>query len=151
LRAPDREHHDTRGLDLMRPSCALCFLCIGLLSAGCGSREPDASQPIQGDEVLGEVAALVRRHQEEHKRPPATPADLDPYGSSLSHGYSALVSGQYVLIWNVGLSDDPSAAAAVLAYHKDAPTQGGHVLMQNGEVKKMTADEFQAAIRGAPR
>jgi hypothetical protein len=105
---------------------------------------------IQGDAVLAEVTALIRRHQTDHNRPPAAPGELDPYGSDLSNGYSALVSGEYILFWNVGLSDDPAAASTVLAYHRDTPTQGGHVLMRSGEVKKLSPAEFQAAPKAAP-
>ena len=34
---------------------------------------------------------------------------------------------------------------AVVAYEKDAPTNGGYVLLSAGSVKKMTASEFAAA------
>jgi hypothetical protein len=33
----------------------------------------------------------------------------------------------------------------VVAYEKKVPTEGGHVLLQDGTVKQMTAAEFQSA------
>ncbi len=74
---------------------------------GCGSKRSDAPPTIPEDEVLGEVATLLRRHQEQHNWPAATPTELEAYGSSLSNGYSALLGWQCILIWGVSLSDDP--------------------------------------------
>jgi hypothetical protein len=38
-----------------------------------------------------------------------------------------------------------SGGGEVIAYEKVAPTDGGYVLLTTGEVKEMTAAEFQAA------
>jgi hypothetical protein len=51
--------------------------------------------------------------------------------------------GEYIL-----LKGDPAGAAdAVIAYQKDAPTQGGMVLLLDFVPHRMTAQEFQAAAK----
>lgn len=69
--------------------------------------------------------------------------DLNEYEASLPVAYSKIQSGDYVVLWGVGLN--ASAANVVLAYEKDAATQGGLVLMLDGTVKTLSAAEFQAA------
>ncbi|HTK78257.1 MAG TPA: hypothetical protein VL371_23550, partial [Gemmataceae bacterium] len=61
------------------------------------------------------------------------------------HGLAlrALNSGKYVGVWGVSGKD----SSTVLAYAKDAPAQGGAVLMADGSVKNMSAEEAQAAIK----
>jgi hypothetical protein len=58
-------------------------------------------------------------------------------------GFQALQSGQYVAVWGVTADD----SRTVLAYQKDATKQGGAVLMADGSVKNMSADELQAALK----
>jgi hypothetical protein len=64
-------------------------------------------------------------------------------------GIAMLRKGDIVVNWGAGLSDAPDAASKVLAYHKDVPSRGGAVLMQDGSTRKMTAEEFQAAPKAA--
>ena len=55
--------------------------------------------------------------------------------------YKWIQEGQYIL-----LNGDPGqSATAVIAYEKDAPTQGGVVLTCDFTPQRMTAQEFQAA------
>jgi hypothetical protein len=55
---------------------------------------------------------------------------------------AAIRTGDVVYIWGAGYAD---GAKQVVAYEKKAPTEGGYVLLQDGTVKKMTADEFKSA------
>jgi hypothetical protein len=58
--------------------------------------------------------------------------------------YKALQEGRYVLYWGA----NPLASAnAVLGYEKNVPTQGGVVLLMDGSIQRMTAQEFNAAPR----
>jgi hypothetical protein len=56
--------------------------------------------------------------------------------------YKAIQEGRYVLYWGV----NPLAPAnAVLGYEKDAPSKGGVVLLMDGSVHPMSAEEFKTA------
>ena len=58
-------------------------------------------------------------------------------------------AGEYVVVWNEArVDDDMSAEDVVLVYEKDAPNQGGIVGFADGSVRRLTADQFQAALRG---
>ena len=59
-------------------------------------------------------------------------------------------SGQLVVQWGAPLVPENEAAAAVLAYVKTVPEEGGFVLLQDGwTIKTMTADEFNAVPKTA--
>ncbi len=80
--------------------------------------------------------------------PPASLADLDRHKSMFPRGYEAVKSGEVVVLsWGTPLKGEGQVvlAEAVLAYEKGVPTDGGHVLLSAGTVKKMTAAEFSAA------
>jgi hypothetical protein len=94
---------------------------------------------------MQELAEVYQYLAHEKEPPPSRLEDLRPYEASMPNAWPAIEGGQYVVFWGVGLSGTPEAANTVLAYDKDAPTQGGAVLMRNGTVKTLTAQEFQAA------
>ena len=59
-----------------------------------------------------------------------------------------------MVLWGSGVQGEGEAAAGggeVVAYEKDVPASGGYVLLTSGQVKKMTADEFQAAPKAGKK
>jgi hypothetical protein len=77
-----------------------------------------------------------------HQRPPQKLEDLKKYEAVHDVGVRVLREGKYVAVWGVTSREGNT----VLAYAKDAPTQGGPVLLGDGTVKNMTADELKAAL-----
>jgi hypothetical protein len=63
---------------------------------------------------------------------------------SYPEGYQALHSGECVFAWSTYANPPADLSAAVLAYEKAVPKQGGYVVMLDGKVKEMTAEEFKA-------
>ncbi len=123
---------------LSAPLC-LCVCVLGCGGAGTGQKGDDT---IPTQPALAEVAELVKQHIQEKNRPPARLQDLEPYEPGLIIGYEGLKRGAVVLFYGASITAN---ANTVLAYEKDVPTQGGYVLMQNGTVKRMTAEEFKKA------
>lgn len=80
----------------------------------------------------------------EHSQGPTQPAQLKPYEIQAPMGARALQDGKYIVVW--GIKDKSSSI--VLAYPKDALTQGGTVIMADGTIKKMSAGEVQALAKG---
>ena len=72
-----------------------------------------------------------------------SPADLTDAPASHPVGHAAVSAQEYVVFWKVPIS--PTGSGTVLAYHKDTPRAGGSVIMQDGSVKTMSAEEFAAA------
>jgi hypothetical protein len=137
---------------MSRSIFAVCSLA--LMAAGCGGSNGPIT-PDDADQILlTQVGELCRHYQFKTKKPPQKVSDLQAVRSLGGPGYEALQSGKIVLLCNATLPDldeDPghSESGEVLAYMKDVPQNGGHVLLLNRTIKKMTADEFKAAPRPA--
>ena len=90
--------------------------------------------------------AEVYRYIEYSKLPlPRKPEDFTDHWDSLQAAFDRVKAGEIVVIWGVGRATGPGAGQQVLAYEKQAPTEGGAVLFRDGTVKQMTAAEFNAA------
>ena len=67
---------------------------------------------------------------------------------------AAVQSGTYVLVWDVKIRDlqgsSVGSSGTVLGYEAGAPTAGGMVLMADGAVRRMTAQEFASTPRATP-
>jgi hypothetical protein len=129
---------------LQRSGPLVAGLLFVYLVAGCGSKAETvgstAAAPV--DEQLKELGNMIRYHQSEVGKPPSKVEDILALTPDPPQYIESIRAGSIVLTWRVGIKPGSSA---VLAYEKDAPSQGGHVLLQDGTVKKMTADEFKAA------
>jgi hypothetical protein len=115
-----------------------------LFAAGCGSAEPPkGSGTPTGKEGLDDLAVLLKEFGEQRKKTPAKLADIDPVEPLHQAAHVGLTRGDIVYVWGTPLS----GGSAVIAHEKQADTAGGWVLLQDGTVKQMTADEFKAAPR----
>jgi hypothetical protein len=116
--------------------------------AGCSRTPADPNAgPSRADE-LNEVAGMLRDFSAAFNRGPSRAADLIQYENAYPFGGRALRSGDIVVVSGAtvaGEGEAATAAAAVIAYEKKTPSEGGYVLLQNGTVKEMTAEEFKAA------
>jgi hypothetical protein len=115
-------------------------LLLGVAAGGCGG-DKTASDPT-GKGKLEEVGEMLKTLRATREKPPARLADLGRVEPFLPVSAEALRKGEIVYLWGVGLS---SGSDKVLAYEKKAETEGGWVLLQDGTVKEMSADELKAA------
>jgi hypothetical protein len=110
-----------------------------LLAFGCKGSDP---------KMAGEERALNDIHQmyvlfaKKNSGPPKQISDLvnKEYEVSCPDGWRALKDGKYIGVYGVAGTD----SSTLQAYAKDVPTQGGQVLMADGTIKTMTAEEFKA-------
>lgn len=121
-------------------------LLVGLIASsltGCGSSPGTApvTDEQQARQGLDDLGNLLRAVADEKKRPPAKPADLEPYTSGFTFATTAIQQKKIVYVWGTGLG----SGSAVVAYDATAESAGGLVLLQDGTIKKMSADEFKAA------
>jgi len=134
----------------------LCPTLIGVMLsaslAGCGLNSSSSVAPDQVVNNLGfeELAALYRGRMKQKLSPPMSVKDFAPSKKGLPTSLKALSKGTIVAVWGAGMSTDSGSDKCVLAYEKQTPQQGGVVLMQDGTVKKMTAEEFAAAPKAKP-
>jgi hypothetical protein len=122
--------------------CTLLLLAFMLLPAyGCGRKSAPLVTMQQRE--FREIHELYFHFVKSQERPPKVLSDLtkEDYEKLYPMTVKDLQDGKYLVVWGVDSKD----AGTVLAYEKDAPDMGGAVLMANGTVKTMTADQFKAA------
>ena len=131
----------------MRTAVWLFVALAGSLAAGCSTpgSEPRATEPGPADDLL-EVAGLLRDYTAEFRKGPARLADVAKHEPLYTRGYQAVKSGAIVVVWGVPMVGE-GAGTAVIAYEKKPETEGRNVLLQDGTIKRMTAEEFKAAPR----
>jgi hypothetical protein len=135
---------------------ALLALVPGLLVlAGCSSSGESGSGPDgAAQSTMQEVADLLRAASHPGGRGPGKLAELDKVKGMYSHGYDAIKSGDIVVCWGYGVQGEGAIAKGggeVVAYEKDAPANGGFVLLASGQVKKLSASEFNSAPKAGKR
>jgi hypothetical protein len=112
-----------------------------VLAFGCGGKSGPSlpAEQIQ----LKEINEMYWHFVRSHSKPPAKLADLATrrYEGNFSGAVDSLKKGKYLVVWGVKDKD----AGTVLAYEKDVPARGGPVLMADGTIREMTAEEFRAA------
>ena len=122
-------------------------ICVGLvlLVLGCGG-PPPAPPPLSAEGGLKELAEMYRYLDYSQLPPPKNVDQLfNEYAESLQTALPRIQSGEYEMVWGVGFSKVAPSSSGVLAFEKKAATEGGAVLLRDGTVKQMTAQEFAAA------
>lgn len=122
-------------------AAVLCF-ALGVGSLGCGgSGDKNAPMDPTGKDRMNEIVQMLKIVEEDKKKPPAKAADLDAVEPLIPMAVQQLRSGDIVYFWGKGLAE----GNAILAHEKKAATDGGWVLLQDGTVKQLSADQFKAA------
>ena len=128
------------------PTRVQVLLILSVLVVGC-SGKPTEGDPdtLHREADLREIYDMYTMYAKRNERPPTQASDLLRKNAEIlySSGVPALKSGNYVVVW--GLSDRNSGT--VLAYEKDALAKGGVVLMGDGTVKQMSADDLKAVLK----
>jgi hypothetical protein len=129
-----------------------CTTLILLGVAGCAPTKNDTTDLAGAPQQLHEIATILPLYCGEHKRGPEKVADLAPYQTAAPLGYNAVVANEIVIVWGATMPGEGEGGGtdAVVAYESKVPTTGGWVLLQNGKVIQMTADQFKAAPKAAP-
>jgi hypothetical protein len=98
---------------------------------------------VDAQSALKELGEVYKYIATQRGRYPGKPADLDEYSGALPAAHTLVNAGSIVVIWGKGYSAN---SKQVLAYEKDAKTNGGLVLLQNGEVRQMMPAELNRAL-----
>jgi hypothetical protein len=127
-------------------ACLILVASAAVAFAGCRkTREHTEDETDPQHYALFEIGYLLDLHANSKGKGAEKLADLKPYQDGYPNGFDALEKGTCVVVW--GVDPRKKDANAVMAYQKEAPAQGGFVLMGNKKIKKMTADEFNAAYK----
>jgi hypothetical protein len=126
-----------------------------MLACGVG-KVREAAARAQRTNDLKQIGLSYHSFYDDKKRGPKDSAELQAFVKDPDAQKVIALSapgGQYVIIWNVKIGDMARAgglSTTVLGYESTAPTQGGLVLMVDGSVKQMNAQEFNAAPKASP-
>jgi len=112
------------------------------LAAGCDSSKPAVSAEAERKAALEDLGQMLKSLAEEGRKPPAKPADLESVEPMIPLAGPAIRNGEVVYLWGAGYV---SGGNQVVAHEKRVTSEGGFVLLQDGTVKQMTADEFKSA------
>jgi hypothetical protein len=119
----------------------LLVVALPVLAVGCRGNALPSGSPQARD--LKEIHEMYKHFVKSQQKPPHQLSDLakKDYEGIYPTTVQALKQGKFLVVWDVQGTD----SGTVLAYDKDAPTKGGAVLMADGTVREMTAEEFKAA------
>ncbi len=120
---------------------------VAFATLGCSSTPPTGGDAVASrTDELHDVAGLLRMSSGPGGKGPTKVQDLAKFENGHPAGYAAVKSGDIVVVWGVMMGGEGDAGTEeVVAYEKQAPTDGGMVLLMNGKVKQMSAAEFNAA------
>jgi hypothetical protein len=164
----DREKSGERGVRLWRlpdpaiptekaprPKEPVAFAPGGRIPVSGGARQgdppPAAPRDARSQAILtNQMKQIVLAHHTfwsvNGNRGPTKPEDLAPYYGNDAKITALLKDGTVVVNWGATLQKMTQGSAnTVLGYEKDVPTNGGLVMIADGSVKKMTADQFAKA------
>lgn len=126
-----------------------CFAVVAFTLAGCAGNagNTSAGEPGRADE-LRELAMILPLYSGQYNKGPSKVADLTQYEAAAPLALRSIKNGDIVVVWGAtmpGEGDIGKGTTEIVAYEKKTPTEGGAVLLHNGTVKEMTAEEFKSA------
>ena len=134
---------------VLRLSVAVIALAV-LAGCGGGSTANSNSQGPTPNDGLIDLQAMLKGLKETNQPIPKSVQELGPLDPLHPTAAAFLQNGSIAYYWGTPLdAAAPNAATTVIAHEKEAESKGGWVLMQDGNIKQMTADEFKAATKPA--
>jgi hypothetical protein len=128
----------------------LCGLLLALAVPGCGIRQ--AAQRQQRSNQLKIIGPAYHDFLDANAgKAPTQASDLQQYVGDAA-AYQALTDGSFVLLYGVKLADMTAGSGnTILGYDAGTPQGGGFVLMGDGSVRTVTAQEFQSMPQAKPK
>jgi hypothetical protein len=135
-------------MNLRRKPLVVVVLAAAYCLPGCGPGKDIATPETVQSEGLDQLWEVYQLAAKQKKQPPKQASDLNAFRRAAPGAVQKVAAGDFVVVWGI----PPAAAgepARLLAYTKDAPTQGGYMLLSDGTVKKCSVEEFNAAKAGS--
>lgn len=139
--SPAALHFIPTVLPMPRP---VWFWPLVVFVPACSGPNP-AAPPPDASEGLKELGEVYKYRATQRMPAPSRTADFAEQQASLGNAWPLIEDGTLVILWRAG--GYSAHSTDVLAYEKDAPVSGGKVLLRNGTIKQMTAEEFRATKR----
>lgn len=94
---------------------------------------------------------LLQAHAADTTKAATRVEELERFDVAFPGALAAIQDGRVKVVWGVVMPSEGEQAKqtnpTVIAYAAEAPDQGGEVLLTNGKVQRMSADELAAALK----
>ena len=120
---------------------AVGLLLLALSFTSCGGTPPVPDTKSNDLSSVFEIYSIAAKN---HQKPPQQLSELANKDHEKLHpnAVRALKNGEVIVVWGT-----PVGGTEILAYEKDAPQNGGMVVLANGIVKNMSAAAVQAVVK----
>ena len=134
----------------MTRSIGLLASIMFLIGCSASNPKPGAGAGATRADELREVGGLAGAHSAKGRKVAPTLGELTGYEQSFPLAVKVIRSGEVVVVWGTVPAGEGEVAAGrggtgLVAYEKKAETAGGWVLLQNGEVKELSASDLATA------
>ncbi len=140
--------------------CLILTLALGCgkgggdaaVGSGKGGSEKPASESADKKTIaeLKQFGIAYQNYNDTMNAGPSKIDDLSAYVENDPRLLNRVKSGDLILIWDVTLPNPKAGEGLVLGYAKEVPDKGGPVLLGDGKVVEMKADEFKKAKKATP-
>lgn len=127
---------------MVRFAWMICAATLLVWAGGCGGPTGGKTADTGVESSLHDLGTVLRLIADQKQKPPAKPADFAQYEPAAPFALAAINAKEIVYLWGQGFA---AGGTQVVAHETDADTKGGLVLLQDGTVKSMSADEVKAA------
>lgn len=135
-------------------------VCLWMMGLGCSGGSPSSNVPVAPNPaepdspikaVLQETGMLLQAHAADTTKAATRVEELERFDVAFPGALAAIQDGRVKVVWGVVMPSEGEQAKqtnpTVIAYAAEAPDQGGEVLLTNGKVQRMSADELAAALK----
>jgi hypothetical protein len=129
---------------MTRRIAIICFLAsLAGTGPGCGggSGKPAEAASPGAKDALEDLKRLLETAKSSGQKPPASRRAVANFDATNPAAANGLLRDLVAYTWGAGLT----GGQAVVAYESAADTKGGWVLLQDGTIQQMTAEQFKAA------
>lgn len=123
---------------MFRLLCLFFIACFSGCGAGTGTVQ-DVSKE------AGEGIVQLRDLLVDSGKPLQKQAEIANFALRYPVAVDEVTKGSLAVVWGAGIQEGSSGTAAIIGYQTDAETQGGWVIRANGNIEKITAEDFKKA------
>jgi hypothetical protein len=125
---------------LLRASGCALILAVLISLAGCSNSGKTSFEPTAKIK-MEEIGQMLVTLQDGGGGPPSGVADLTRIEPMVPLSAADLRSGEIVYVWGAGVD---KGQKKLVAYEKKTPGEGGWILLTDGSVRQISADEFKS-------
>ena len=120
----------------------MLLVWVSMTLVGCGPDTNTAPVPPSNKDYLQELGDALKNMPPDIRKVPGKMSELDSIEPLIPSAGVAIRNGLIIYVWGASYQ---ASSTSIIAYEKSVPESGGFVLLQDGTVKKLTAEEFKAA------